>query len=47
LSSLKANIENVKIVLQLLEVLEEYRDLSIMEWNFRLLLKEKYASLLN
>jgi hypothetical protein len=40
LSNLKANIENVKIILQLLEVLEEYGDLSIMEWNFKLLLKD-------
>jgi hypothetical protein len=29
-----------------LEVLEDYRDLSLIEWNFRSLVKEKYASLL-
>jgi hypothetical protein len=46
LSSLKANIFNVKIVLILLEILEEFRDLSLMEWNFRALLQEKYRSLL-
>jgi hypothetical protein len=44
---LKANIENVRLILQFLKLLEEYRDLSIVEWNFRLLLKQKYASLLN
>jgi hypothetical protein len=40
LSSLKANIENVKIILQFLEVLEDFRDLTIIEWNFRILLRE-------
>lgn len=29
-----------------MEILEEYRDLSIIEWNFRALLRDKYASLL-
>lgn len=46
LSSLKANIENVKFILTFLEVLEEYKDLSLIEWNFRALLREKYANLL-
>jgi hypothetical protein len=41
LSSLKANIFNVKTVLILLEIFEEFRDLSLMEWNFRALLQEK------
>jgi hypothetical protein len=46
LSSLKTNIVNVKLILCLMDVLEEFRDLSIIEWNFRQLLKEKLASLL-
>jgi hypothetical protein len=41
-----ANIENAKLVSTLLEVMEEYRDLSLVEWNFRALVKEKYALLL-
>jgi hypothetical protein len=46
LSSLKANIENVNADLIFMGVLEEFRDLSILEWNFRALLQEKYSSLL-
>lgn len=41
LSNLKQNISNVKLVLSLMEMLEEFRDLSIHEWNFREALAEK------
>jgi len=34
LSNLKALISSVKLVLSFLELLEEWRDLTIMEWNF-------------
>lgn len=44
LSSLKANIENVRSVLVLLGVLEEYKDQSVLEFNFKVALKEKYTS---
>jgi hypothetical protein len=47
LSSLKANVSNVKLILTFLELLEECRDLSVAEWNFRDLLRDKYASLLH
>jgi hypothetical protein len=47
LSSLKANIENVKAVLIFLGILEEFRDLSVVEWSFRSILKDKYSSLLS
>ena len=47
LSSLKANIANVKLVLSFLAVLEEFRDLTLMEWNFQNLLQDKLISLLH
>ena len=34
LSRLKANIANVKITLSFLSLIEEFRDLSLAEWNF-------------
>lgn len=46
LSNLKENSFNVKLVLSLLEILEEYRDLSIQESNFKEVLSEKLLSLL-
>jgi hypothetical protein len=46
LSNLKSNIDNVKLIMGLLDVLEEFRDLSVIEWNFRHLLQEKLAILL-
>jgi len=46
LSSLKENIRNVKLILELLSLLEEFRDLSISEWNFRSRLEEKLLFLL-
>jgi hypothetical protein len=47
LSNLKGNIANVKSVLILLGILEEYRDLTVHEWNFRIVLQDKYSSLLH
>ena len=46
LSSLKTNITNVKLCIQLLETLEEYRYLSLHEWNFRVILNDKLVVLL-
>lgn len=34
-SGIKKNIDNVKLVLSLMEIIEEVRDLTIMEWNFK------------
>jgi hypothetical protein len=47
ISNLKANIANVKSVLILLGILEEYMDLTVHEWNFRIVLQDKYTSLLH
>jgi uncharacterized protein YqiB (DUF1249 family) len=45
-SSLKSCIQNVKITIHLLDIIEENRDLSLLEWNFRTILKEKLHDLL-
>jgi len=47
LSSLKRNIENVKTILSLLEIIKESRDLTIAEWNFKEVLKSKLNQLLD
>jgi hypothetical protein len=41
LSNLKANIANVKSVLTFLQIIEEFRDLSIPKWNFKQILDSK------
>ena len=46
LSSLKSCIENASLTLQLIETMEEYRDLSVEEWNFRSILRDKLLTLL-
>ena len=46
LSSLKANISNVKLIITFMGLLEEFRDLTLEEWNFRKILDEKLISLL-
>jgi hypothetical protein len=46
LSNLKQNISNVKLVLDFINLLEDFRDLSLAEWNFRVILEEKLISLL-
>lgn len=45
-SNLKATIANINLVLQFIDFLEEFRDLSLDEWNFRATLREKLLSLL-
>lgn len=46
LSGLKTMIENVKLIPSFLGMLEECRDPSVPEWNFRDLLVDKLVSLL-
>ena len=46
LSSLKGNIENIKLVLWLFQLVEFHRDLTIEEWNFKHILEYKLLSLL-
>jgi hypothetical protein len=46
LSNLKQNITNVKRILDFLNLLEDFRDLSLVEWNFRIILEDKLISLL-
>lgn len=46
LPNLAATIRNVKLVLNFLETVEIYRDLSIAEWNFRRMVSEKLIELL-
>lgn len=46
LPSLKTTISNIKLVIQLLEVLGDYRDLTLQEWNFKSLLHERILVLL-
>lgn len=45
-SNLKCSIQNAKNIIQFLDIIEEHRDLSLPEWNFRSLLKEKLQFLL-
>jgi hypothetical protein len=46
ISNLKENIRNIKLVICFLNLIEEFRDLSLSEWNFRKLLESKLISLL-
>jgi len=46
LSNLKQNISHVKLVLDFLNLIEDFRDLSLVEWNFRSILEDKLISLL-
>ena len=46
LSNLKQNITNVKLTLDWINFMEDFRDLTLAEWNFRALLEEKLISLL-
>jgi hypothetical protein len=45
-SNLAATITNNKLVLQFLDVLEEFRHLSLEEWNFRTILHDNLSKLL-
>lgn len=47
LSNLKATIANIKLVIAFLDVIEEWGDLSVQEWNFRDILNLKLSSLLH
>jgi hypothetical protein len=47
LSSLAKTIENNKLALRFIDILEEFRDLSLVEWNFRQVLKENFKKLLS
>lgn len=47
LSNLNATISNVKVVIAFMDSIEEGRDLSIQEWNFREILHHKLSSLLH
>jgi hypothetical protein len=46
LESLIKTIENNRMALFLLDSLEEHRDLSLDEWNFRLIIQGNIAALL-
>jgi len=41
LSNLKSNIANVKLILSFRGLIEEFRDLTLLEWNFKALLEKK------
>jgi hypothetical protein len=45
-SNLKKTISNNSLALQFLDSLEEYRDLSIEEWNFKVVVRENLLALL-
>jgi len=47
LSSLKTNISNVKSIIFFTDIIEEYRDLTLIEWNFIEALKQKLNDLLD
>jgi hypothetical protein len=47
IKSLASLISTTMLVLQFLDTLEEFRDLSIMEWNFRILVRRNIDLLLN
>jgi hypothetical protein len=47
LPKLSATIENTKLVIQFIDLLEEHRDMEIQEWNFRDLLQTHLINLLN
>lgn len=46
IANLKSLISNVRLIILFLEVLEEYRDLSLPEWNFKELLNSHLLNLL-
>lgn len=45
-SNLRTTINNTSMVIQFLDLIEEFRDLSLEEWNFRVIIREKLLSLL-
>jgi hypothetical protein len=46
LTNLMTLIKNVKMIIQLLEAIGDYRHLSLQEWNFKHLLQERLICLL-
>lgn len=44
ISNLKFTIENIIVTIQWLDIIDKYRDLSLGEWNFRDILREKLLS---
>lgn len=46
-TKLAATIANVKLLIAFFDVIEEHRDLTVEEWNFRDTIKDKLASLLH
>jgi hypothetical protein len=46
ISNLSTTISNNKVVLSFLDMLEESRDLTLEEWNFRRIIQEHLANLL-
>lgn len=47
LSNLKVTIANIKLVVSFLDTIEEWRDLTVQEWNFREILDSKLSILLH
>jgi hypothetical protein len=47
ISNLKITIENIKLVISFLDAIEECRDQTLQEWNFRDILNLKLSSLLH
>lgn len=45
--TLKTNITNVKDILLFIEIIEDYRDLTLAEWNFKEILRTKLNGLLD
>ena len=46
MTTFKIAINNVKLSIHFLEVLGDYRDLSLQEWNFLTLLQDRLFALL-
>jgi hypothetical protein len=40
-------VRNIKLLIEFIDNIEEHRDLSIEEWNFRDIMQQKVAELLN
>jgi hypothetical protein len=47
LPKLSTTIENTKLVIQFIDLMEEHRDLEIQEWNFRDILQTHLTKLLD
>jgi hypothetical protein len=47
LPKIDKTVKNIKLLIELIDIMEEHWDLSIEEWNFRGILQQKVAELLN